>query len=318
MYLVTGGAGFIGSNLICELNRWGMGPVVVADDLTDAVKVRNLTDLQIADFIDWRDLQDALQHDKFDLPIKAVLHQGACSDTMMYDGRLMMQMNFEASKRLLHFSLNRQIPMIYASSAAVYGGSNAFAETPENEKPLNVYGYSKLLFDQYVRQLSPQPKSSVVGLRYFNVYGPRETHKKRMASIAYQMLKQLRTTGKARLFGSSLGYEDGEHLRDFIYVGDVVAVNLFFLERAPLCDVFNVGTGEARSFNDVARALIDHLGYGEIEYVEFPKELMDKYQAFTQADITRLRAAGFDAPFHTVEQGMAELIAAYPDDCPIE
>jgi ADP-L-glycero-D-manno-heptose 6-epimerase len=219
----------------------------------------------------------------------------------------MLDNNFTYSKELLHWALDRRVPLVYASSASVYGSSRHCAETPDHEGALNVYAYSKLLFDNYVRRLIPQISSTVVGLRYFNVYGPREAHKGRMASMVWQLYRQLKTTGVARLFEGTDGFAAGEQRRDFVYVGDAVAVNLYFATAAPKQGTFNVGTGTSRSFNDIARILIGLLGRGEIQYIPFPDSLRGKYQSFTESDITRLRAAGYDRAATSLEEGIRQL-----------
>ncbi len=305
MIVVTGGAGFIGSNLVKALNATGRDDIVVVDDLTDGTKFRNIADCEIADYIDKDDFLGAVIAGG-GLPgrIDAILHQGACSDTTEWDGRYMMGINYEYSKALLHYCLDRKIPYLYASSASVYGAGPVFSESREHERPLNMYGYSKFQFDQYVRRLLPTAKTQVAGFRYFNVYGPREQHKGKMASVAFHLNYQLRETGKVRLFSGCDGYGDGEQRRDFIHVDDVVAVNLWFLRHPDKSGIFNLGTGRSQSFNDVARAVIAWHGRGELEYIPFPDHLKGSYQSFTEADISALRAAGYDAPFMTVEQGV--------------
>jgi ADP-L-glycero-D-manno-heptose 6-epimerase len=243
--------------------------------------------------------------------IDGILHQGACSDTTKANGRYMMWNNFTYSKELLHYALARGVPFVYASSASVYGDSTVFKEDPANERPLNVYGYSKALFDQYVRRFLPNSESTLVGLRYFNVYGPGEWHKGHMASMVYQSYVQLKQSGVVRLFGSSHGCAAGEQRRDFIFVDDVVRVNLFFVTGRRRVGIFNVGTGYARSFNEVARAVINSLGYGSIEYVPFPQRLRSRYQAYTQADLTSLREAGYEGEFAPLEEGVARAVAAW-------
>ncbi|MBF0261789.1 MAG: ADP-glyceromanno-heptose 6-epimerase [Magnetococcales bacterium] len=309
MYIVTGGAGFIGANLVATLNRRGDSDILVVDDLKQGDKFLNLRDLEIADYMDLHEFRDLLRAGRLrNLRIRAIFHQGACSDTMEYNGQYMMDNNYTYSKELFHFALEQNVPFIYASSAATYGGSKVFVEHPDNEKPLNVYGYSKLLFDQYVQRHFPRCASAVAGLRYFNVYGPREDHKGRMASMIHQMYHQILNTGVVKLFTGSGGYGDGEQQRDFIHVEDVVKVNLFLADSGSVQGIFNVGTGKSRAFNDVARALIDRLGRGEIQYVPMPEVLKEKYQSFTEADISRLRAVGYDAPFHALEEGIAEFV----------
>ncbi len=309
MIVVTGGAGFIGSNVVAALNRSGHSDIVVVDDLSDGRKFANLADLEIADYLDKSDFLDAVSHGRDPVTrLRCVLHQGACTDTTEWDGRYMMQENFGYSKALLHYCVERHVPFIYASSASVYGAGPGFAEDPAHERPLNVYGYSKLLFDQYVRRHFHEADSQIVGLRYFNVYGPREAHKDSMASVAWHFHRQVAETGKARLFEGSDGYDAGEQRRDFVYVDDVAAVNLFFLDHPGQSGIFNVGTGASQSFNDVARAVIDWHGKGEIEYIGFPESLAGCYQSFTEADIEALRRAGYREAFRSVEQGVREYL----------
>ena len=310
MHIVNGGAGFIGSNLVRGLNARGIADILVVDDLENSRKFLNLSGCQIADYMDKREFRHALEAGKFDGPIEVIFHQGACTDTLQHNGAYMLDNNFTYSKLLLHFAVTRSIPFVYAASAAVYGRGPIFVEGPEHERPLNVYGYSKLLFDQYVRRLLPQAKSTVVGLRYFNVYGPHEAHKGRMASVAHQVLRQLRETGVIKLFQGSGGYADGEQRRDFVSVGDVVAVNLFVAQGPRHAGIFNVGTGRSRSFNDIAHILIALRGQGRIEYIAFPEGLLDKYQSFTEADISALRAVGYTTPFTSLEDGLAQLYQA--------
>ncbi len=305
MHIVTGGAGFIGSNVARALVEAGCNDVVLVDDLTDGHKFANIADLNIADYLDKDEFIARLSTDKlFAAGITAILHQGACSETTEWNGRYMMQNNYGYSKTLLHQSLEHATPFIYASSAAVYGSSSEFVEDPQFERPLNVYGYSKLQFDRYVRRVAAAAKSQVVGLRYFNVYGPREQHKGPMASVAFHFNNQLRDEGEARLFAGNDGYADGEQLRDFVYVDDICKVNLWFLGHPEAAGIFNVGTGRAQSFNDVANAVIRWHGKGKIRYVPFPDHLQGAYQSFTQADLTQLRQSGCDVEFRPVEDGV--------------
>lgn len=313
MHIVTGGAGFIGSNLVRELIERTGGDVLVVDDLTDGHKFRNIADLDIADYLDKEEFLARVTSGEFRSGVESVFHQGACSTTTEWDGRYMMQNNYDYSKALLHHCLEHGIPFIYASSAAVYGTTRAFSEDPENEAPLNVYGYSKLLFDRYVRRLDVARDRQVVGLRYFNVYGPHEAHKGPMASVAWHFNEQIEKDGEVRLFEGNEGYKDGEQQRDFVYVDDACAVNLWFLEHPEVSGVFNVGTGRAQTFNDVANAAIAWHGKGRIRYIPFPEVLKNAYQSYTQADLTRLRDAGCDVEFRGVERGVKNYLDAIND-----
>ena len=319
MIIVTGGAGFIGANLVKGLNVHGYDDVLVVDDLTDGQKVINLADCRIADYIDKSDFLRMVESRRSMGSIDAVFHNGACSDTMETDGRYMMQSNYTYSRRILEYCTSLKIPLIYASSASVYGNGRDFSEHEECEHPLNVYAYSKWLFDQHVRLRGRQIKSQVVGLRYFNVYGPREQHKGRMASVAFHFYNQYKSVGKIRLFEGTAEYGNGEQRRDFVWVGDVVDVNLFFLEHPDKNGIFNVGTGNSQSFNDVATAVINAYDRTNcplqelveteaIEYISFPEALEGKYQSYTQADISALRGIGYDNAFSTVEEGVRQYV----------
>lgn len=305
MIIVTGGAGFIGSNIVRGLNARGFKDILVVDDLTDGTKFANLADLQIMDYIDKEFFLEKIKNqENFHEKIKAIFHEGACSTTTEWNGRFMMENNYEYSKTLLHYCLERGIPFLYASSAAVYGDGKIFKETQEFEKPLNVYGYSKFLFDQYVRRYLPQANSQIVGFRYFNVYGPREQHKGSMASVAFHHHHQILKEGQVKLFEGCDGYGNGQQRRDFVYVGDVVEVNLWFMDHPEKSGIFNLGTGRSQTFNEVANAVIAWHQRGKIDYIPFPEHLKGRYQSFTQADIVKLREAGYDQPFKTVEEGV--------------
>jgi ADP-L-glycero-D-manno-heptose 6-epimerase len=332
MILVTGAAGFIGSNIVHSLNRRD-GRIFAVDNLTRAEKFLNIVDAEVDDYLDKHDFLDRLRQGEFRTKFSAVFHQGACSDTTELNGHYMMQNNFRYSVALFEFCQKEKIPFIYASSAAVYGAGTNFSEQRSNERPLNIYGYSKFLFDQYVRRHWQTEGAGscapVVGLRYFNVYGPREAHKGAMASVALHQYRQFLAEGKVRLFGAWDGYEGGEQARDFVYIDDVVDVNLFFLDNPDKSGIFNVGTGRAQPFNDIAVSVVNNLSpalaaralgeiveQGLLEYVPFPDRLKGKYQSFTQADITRLRKAGYEKEFLDVRGGvtryMAWLKAAHP------
>ncbi len=322
MIIVTGGAGFIGSNLVKGLNQMGESNIIVVDNLTNVEKIKNLQSLQIADYIDKEDFIDRVNKGQTFEGLTAILHQGACSDTMAEDGRYVMHNNYDYSKSLYHYCVERKLQFIYASSASVYGDGDTFVESPEYEIALNAYAYSKLLFDNYVRHQS-SPGSQVVGLRYFNVYGEREQHKGRMASVAWHFFNQYQEHKKVRLFEGSDGYANGEQLRDFIFANDVVKVNLFLLENKDISGIFNVGTGQGRSFNNVAMVVINSMRSrgekhpltigqavrdGVIEYIKMPPALQGKYQSYTQADMDQLRKAGYEDDFQSIEQGVQEYV----------
>jgi ADP-L-glycero-D-manno-heptose 6-epimerase len=322
-YIVTGAAGFIGSNLVKALNQRGENNIIAVDHLKNADKFKNLVDCEIADYLDKDEFLGKLQEGYFDGLVSGVFHQGACSDTMETDGIYMMENNYQYTLELLNYCQNEEIPFFYASSASVYGGGGVFKESREYESPLNVYAYSKFLFDQIVRRRWHKRGAQVVGLRYFNVYGPREQHKGRMASVAYHFFNQYRAEGKVKLFEGCDGYANGGQLRDFVSIEDVVKVNMYFLDHPQQSGIFNLGTGQAQSFNDVAVATVNTLRQSEgksvlslaelhkqgiISYVPFPDALRGKYQSYTQADIGALRNAGYADPFLTVEQGVAKYV----------
>src|SRR5271156_4353558 len=309
MIILTGGAGFIGSNLLGALNAKGVTDVLVVDRVGNSS--RNLKDLRFSNLMRPEEFRHAIERRILPNRIEAIFHQGACADTTCTDGRYMIENNFTFSKLILHFALSGKIPFVYASSAAVYGSSSAFAPSRENERPLNLYGLSKLAFDNHVRSVAARSESTVAGLRYFNVYGPRESHKGKMASMVYQLHQQLKSSGCARLFKGTGGYADGEQLRDFVFVGDVARVNLALTEGPVRHGIFNVGTGRARSFNDVANIVIAQLGAVAIDYVPVPENVVDKYQSFTQAELSGLRHAGYTENLSSLEDGIAQSIDAW-------
>jgi ADP-L-glycero-D-manno-heptose 6-epimerase len=309
MIIVTGGAGFIGSNIVGALNASGHSDIIVVDDLRDGTKFVNIADLTITDYVDKDDFLAQIQAGKAISRPTAIFHQGACSDTTEWDGRFMLRNNYDYSKHLLNYSLANKIPFLYASSASVYGDGVKFSEDAGDARSLNLYAYSKQLFDQYVRRCLPDAKSQIVGLRYFNVYGPREQHKGKMASVAYHFDQQITSSGIARLFEGTADYGNGEQKRDFVYVADVAAVNLWLYDNSHVSGIFNLGTGKSQSFNDVANAVIEFHGRGSIEYIPFPAELAGRYQSYTQADIRALRSAGYDKPFNDVATGVKNYLA---------
>ena len=321
--IVTGAAGFIGSNIVKALNQRGRTDIIAVDNMKKADKFRNLVDCEIADYLDKEDFIELFLDGAFDGDVDAVLHQGACSDTMETDGRYMMDNNYRYTLDLFEYCQTEEIPLLYASSAAVYGGGSVFKESREYEGPLNVYGYSKFLFDQIVRRRWNERTSQIVGFRYFNVYGAREQHKGRMASVAYHHFNQFQAEGKVKLFEGYGGYANGEQRRDFVSVEDVVKVNLFFLDNPDKSGIFNLGTGRAQSFNDVAVASVNAcrvasgqerltlpqlVEQGILSYIDFPEALKGKYQSFTQADIGALRAAGYADDFLSVEEGVRRYV----------
>lgn len=306
MIIVTGGAGMIGSNIIKHLNRQGHTDILVVDNLTNGKKFENLVDLEITDYMDRDDFLVQIMSGEQLGQIEAVFHEGACSATTEWDGKYVMLNNYEYSKEVLHYCLDRGIPFLYASSAATYGETKVFKEEKQYESALNVYGYSKQQFDNYVRRIWKDAEehgeklSQITGFRYFNVYGPREQHKGSMASVAFHLNNQMNAGENPKLFAGSETFK-----RDFIYVGDVAAVNLWFLENG-ISGIFNLGTGNAESFEEVAKAVINHHGKGKVETIPFPEHLKGAYQEFTQADLSKLRATGCDHKFKTVAEGVTD------------
>lgn len=327
MIVVTGGAGFIGSNIVRGLNQRGVTDILVVDDLTDGNKCRNIQDCLFLDYIDKDDFLVLIEKQDDRLAgIDAIFHQGACSDTMEADGKYIMANNFEYSKAIFHYCQKNYTQFIYASSASTYGGNSTFIESPENEQALNAYAYSKLLFDQYLRRHWSSLVAQVVGLRYFNVYGRGETHKGRMASVAFHFFNQFQENGHVKLFEGSGGYGNGEQLRDFVWVDDIVKVNFHFLENPDINGIFNAGTGAASSFNQVAAATLNAMtsesktvtewvDEGLIKYIDFPEALEGKYQSYTQADLSKLRTdGGYSQDFADVNEGVAAYISQLQDE----
>jgi ADP-L-glycero-D-manno-heptose 6-epimerase len=312
--IITGGCGFIGSNLVKALNASGREDLIVVDEMSDGNKFSNIAEYKIEDYLDIDEFRKLVKNKKKLKNIEIIFHQGACSNTREQDGRYMMDNNYEYSKEVLQYCLKSKTPLVYASSAAVYGRNDGFTEDAACESPINVYAYSKLLFDQYVRRVAKNVSSQIVGLRYFNVYGPGEAHKASMASLAYQLNNQMLKNSVVKLFVGSGGYSAGEQKRDFIHIDDVAAINLWFMERPEQSGIFNVGTGVSRSFNDVATSIVNWHQKGKLEYVDFPEGLENNYQSFTQANLDRLRGAGCDHAFKTLEDGMKSYLACLNKD----
>lgn len=323
--IVTGAAGLIGSNIVKALNQQGINDIVAVDNLTRGEKFKNLVDCDIRHYLDKHEFIRQVREHIFPYHhIQAVFHEGACSDTMNHDGKYMMENNYQYTLDLLDWCQEERIPFLYASSAAVYGKGEVFEEKREHEAPLNVYGYSKFLFDQVVRErMQAGLSAQVVGFRYFNVYGMREQHKGRMASVAFHHFNQYREQGFVNLFGAYEDYGNGEHSRDFVSVEDVAKVNLYFFKNPKLSGIYNLGTGRSQPFNDLAMATVNACRVAEgkeklslqelvarelIRYVPFPDALKGKYQSFTQANIETLRQAGYAEEFYTVEQGVERYV----------
>lgn len=328
--VVTGAYGFIGSNIVKALNQLGYTDIIAVDNLKNGTKFTNLVDCELLDYVDKEDFIRAIVDGDYDNQVDYIFHQGACSDTTHPDGKYMMHNNYEYSCLLLEYAQKNQIPLLYASSAATYGSKTEFIEELAYEEPLNVYGYSKFLFDQVVRRYYASGLSApVVGLRYFNVYGDREAHKERMASVVYHNFKQLQANGKVNLFEGCQGYANGEQMRDFISIYDVVKVNLFFFNNhvndvEEISGIFNCGTGRARSFNDLAVSTInayrkltskleplslkDACAQGLIEYIPFPNDLAGRYQCYTQANLDNLHACGYNQEFLSLESGVEKYV----------
>jgi ADP-L-glycero-D-manno-heptose 6-epimerase len=322
MHIVTGGAGFVGSNLVHEMNSHGITDILIVDNLRNAQKFRNLNGARYVDFLDKREFRRAIREGSLRPGrVDAILHQGACSNTLEDDGTYMMDNNFQYTKEVMAYATKEAVPLVYASTAAVYGlsGPGRFTLSPDNERPLNIYGYSKLVLDNYFRRESELGRihSTVVGLRYFNAYGPREQHKGRMASVIHHFGKQMKETGRLKLFAGTGGYGDGGQRRDFIYVRDIARLNMFFAQIGPFAagaletprtfnGIANAGSGSSLTFNEVARALMKVHGECPIEYIPFPAELNGRYQHFTEADLCSLRELGCNLPMTDLETGIAE------------
>ena len=309
MIVVTGSNGFIGSNLTKGLNEIGYKDIIAVDDQDDPKLKENIAHCDIQDFLNIDEFINLIRNNEIDgTKIRAVFHEGACSNTMEWDADFLYKNNLLYSKELLNFSRKTKTPLIYASSASVYGAGKVFKESVEYEDPINLYAYSKFKFDQLVRQELIKSESQIVGLRYFNVYGPQEQHKGTMASVAFHLHNQLKDNEEIKLFEGSEGYDDGEQRRDFIYVEDVVKVNLWFLKNQKVSGIFNIGTGKSQTFNEVAHSVINWNKRGKINYVPFPEKLKGAYQSYTEANISKLRKAGYKDEFLNVQEGVKKYL----------
>ena len=309
MIIVTGSNGFIGSNLIKGLNENGYKDIIAVDDQDDPELKENIAHCDVHDFLNIDEFINLIRNNEIDgTKIRAIFHQGACSNTMEWDADFLYNNNLLYSKELLNFSKKTKTPLIYASSASVYGAGKIFKESVEYEDPINLYAYSKFKFDQLVRQELIKSETQIVGLRYFNVYGPQEQHKGTMASVVFHLHNQLKDYEEIKLFEGSEGYDDGEQRRDFIYIEDVVKVNLWFLKNQKVSGIFNVGTGKSQTFNEVAHSVINWNKRGKINYVPFPEKLKGAYQSYTQANISKLREAGYKDEFLNVQEGVKKYL----------
>lgn len=311
MIIVTGGAGMIGSNIVYALNSLGLKDIIIVDNLKDGRKIFNIKDLDFLDYIDKENFLELIKKDHKFGEIKVVFHEGACSKTTEWDGKYLMSNNYEYSKNLLDWSIDNKYQFINASSASVYGlGKNGFKENLKCEDPINPYAFSKFFFDQYIRKKLKTSKTQIVSLRYFNVYGPREAHKDQMASTIQHFHNEFKNDSKCKLFEGNDGYDNGEQMRDFVYVEDCVDVNLWFMNNPGKSGIFNVGTGKAETFNAVANNIIDwhkknkNANKGFISYIPFPNHLLGSYQSYTKAEIQKLREVGYLKKFSSLKKGI--------------
>lgn len=307
MYLVTGGAGFIGSNLVRELNADGIHDIVVVDDLRNPRKAANLDGCRFEDRIDKVAFRDLLRSRRLP-PLDAIWHLGACTDTVCGDTAYLNDNNTSFSIELLEIALQHRVPFVYASSSAVYGSRS---DRPDPADTLNPYAVSKLSFDDHVGTIVRDAANTVVGFRYFNTYGPGERHKGRMASMIYQIFRQLMADGVARLYEGIGGFDAGEQRRDFVHVSDVVRLNLAAVDGAVRHGVVDVGTGRSRSFNEVVAAFAGHLGFGRATYVPIDPAMRSRYQSYSQADLTGLRVLNLPTPWVSLEDGIAMSVPAW-------
>lgn len=313
--IVTGGAGFIGSNIVAALNERGEENILVVDELGGDEKWKNLAGLRFEEYQEKDDFRAAMQYERVTTDVEAVFHMGACSSTTEKNASFLTDNNYRYTRELCDWCLQHDVRFIYASSAATYGdGSQGYSDAEEaipGLRPLNMYGYSKQMFDLWA--LRHEALDRIVGLKYFNVYGPREDHKGDMRSVIHKAYGQILETGEVKLFKSyKPEYRDGEQVRDFIYVKDAVAATLFFYDHPAVSGLFNCGTGKARTWNDLVKAVFAAMGKApKITYIDMPDYLREKYQYRTEADVTKLREGGYNKPFTSLEDGIRDYVTGY-------
>lgn len=315
MIVVTGGAGFIGSAIVWKLNTQGHNNIIIVDELGIEDKWKNLVGLKFQEFIHKDDFISMVVDDTLNFPLEAIIHMGANSSTTEKDADHLFSNNYLYTQELAKFCLTKNIRFIYASSAATYGDGALGFEDNETKlealRPLNMYGYSKQLFDLWAKKNDVLNK--IVGIKYFNVYGPNEYHKADMRSVVHKAYEQIRDTGKVKLFKSlHPDYKDGEQMRDFIYVKDAVDMTLYFLEHPDKNGIYNVGAGKARTWNALVNALFNAVGKPvKIEYIDLPENLREKYQYFTEADLSKIKSAGYNKQTTTLEDGVNDYVKNY-------
>lgn len=315
MIIVTGGAGFIGSAIAAALNSRGIDDILIVDELASDKRWKNLINLSFADYIEKDDFLKMVLENKITQPIQAIFHMGACTDTTETDASYLIKNNYEYTKLLARWAADSNIRFIYASSAATYGdGSVGFSDDEQKIhvlKPLNMYGFSKQLFDLWALRVGLLKK--IVGLKYFNVFGPNEYHKGKMRSFILKAFEQINETDRVRLFKShNPDYADGEYVRDFIYIKDAVDMTLFFFDNPQINGLFNIGTGKARSWNSLVKAVFAAMDKKPvIEYIEMPNELQSQYQYFTQAETSKITNAGYNKPTTTLDDAIADYVKNY-------
>jgi len=315
MVIVTGGAGFIGSAMVWKLNQLGEREIIIVDELGVDEKWKNLTGLNFIDYYNKDDFMEMILNETLPFEFDTMIHMGACSSTTEKNADYLFDNNVRYSQELAKYCMTHRMRFIYASSAATYGdGADGYSDDEKkmfNLRPLNMYGYSKQLFDLWLYKTGVLEE--VVGLKFFNVYGPNEYHKEDMRSVIHKSFQQINLSGEVKLFKSyNPNYKDGEQLRDFIYVKDVVDVISFFVEHKDNFGIYNVGTGKARTWNDLVISVFNSMNTPvNIKYIDMPEHLKEKYQYFTQADMSKLRKAGYQKEFYSLEAGIDDYVKNY-------